>query len=264
MLATSTGSGGIDPNATRALEYLHNGNTAIAAFQYSYLPSWISLLVDQEVAKESSTVFLETVHDYWRHLPEAERPKLHLFGVSLGSYGSEASSTSIRTIGDPVDGAVWAGPTFVNEQWNFTRDNRDAGSPAWLPIYDSGAVIRFTGRGDDLGLPAGPWNEDTRFVYIQHPSDPVSFFSFDLMFHEPDWLQEPRSDEMSSDMRWYPFVTFWQVAMDLPMAGAVPPGYGHNFGTPSYVAAWVGVARPEGWTDTDSQRLIEWLGGVEP
>ena len=264
VLATSTGSGGIDPNATRAVEYLHNGNTAIAGFQYSYLPSWISLLVDQEVAKESSTIFFETIHDHWRRLDETSRPALLLFGVSLGSYGSEASSTSTRTIGDPVDGAVWAGPTFVNDQWNYTTDHRDPESPAWLPIYDNGAVIRFTGNDDDLEDPRGVWNTDTRFVYVQHPSDPVSFFSFDLLFHEPEWLQGERSPEMSPDMQWYPLVTFWQVAMDLPMGGAVPPGYGHNFGTPSFVASWAGVARPSGWTDASSAQLVRHLARIEP
>jgi uncharacterized membrane protein len=264
VLATSTGSGGIDPNATRALEYIHNGDTAIAGFQYSYLPSWISLLVDQEVAKESSTIFFETIHDHWRRLPDDERPALYLFGVSLGSYGSEASSTSTRTIGDPIDGAVWAGPTFVNDQWLYTSDHRDDGSAAWLPIYDDGSVIRFTGNGDDLRLPRGVWNDDTRFVYIQHPSDPVSFFSFDLLFNEPEWLQGERSPEMSPDMHWYPLVTFWQVAMDLPVGGGVPPGYGHNFGTPSYVAAWVGVTQPTSWNDADSERLVDWLAPIQP
>jgi uncharacterized membrane protein len=264
VLATSTGSGGIDPNATRALEYIHNGNTAIAGFQYSYLPSWISLLVDQEVAKQSATTFFETVHDHWRELDEDARPALYLFGVSLGSYGSEASATSIHTIGDPVNGSVWAGPTFVNDGWKSAEDDRDPGSPAWLPIFDEGALIRFTGNGDDLDLPEGPWNDGTRVVYIQHPSDPVSFFSFDLLFHPPEWLDDPRSPEMSPDMTWYPLVTFWQVAMDLPMGGGVPPGYGHSFGTPSFVAAWVGVTQPVGWTDADSERLIDWLAPIQP
>jgi uncharacterized membrane protein len=69
---------------------------------------------------------------------------------------------------------------------------------------------------------------------------------------------------MSPDMHWYPLVTFWQVLMDLPMGGGVPPGYGHNFGTPSFVAAWVGVTRPEQWSDDESERLIDWLADIEP
>ncbi len=254
VLATSTGSGGIDPSGTATLEYMHNGDTAVASFQYSFLPSWMSYFVDQASAKEAAQVFLEKVHDHWRSLSPDSRPAFYLFGVSLGSFGSEASSASIHTSGDPIDGAVWAGPTFMNEQWVFTTANRDVGTPAWLPEYDEGRVIRYTGRESALDEPTGEWLSN-RFVYVQHPSDPVSFFSFDLLLHEPEWLKGERSPEMSPDMAWYPGVTFWQVALDLPSGGSVPAGYGHNFGAPSYIDAWVGVSNPAGWSDAASDRL---------
>ena len=32
-------------------------------------------------------------------------------------------------------------------------------------------------------------------------------------------------------MRWFPFVTFWQVSADLANAAGVPDGHGHNYGT---------------------------------
>lgn len=48
VVATTTGTGFLDPAAMDLLEYLHRRNTAIAGVQYSYLPSWISLLADQE------------------------------------------------------------------------------------------------------------------------------------------------------------------------------------------------------------------------
>ena len=47
------GSGWMDPNAARALEQLHAGDTAIVATQYSYLPSFVSLVVDSSHANES-------------------------------------------------------------------------------------------------------------------------------------------------------------------------------------------------------------------
>jgi uncharacterized membrane protein len=263
VIATSTGSGGIDPNGTRAIEYMHNGDTAIAGFQYSYLPSWISYFVDQASAKEASTTFFETIHDHWRELDPDERPDLYLFGVSLGSFGSEASSASIRSAGAPINGAVWAGPTFMNEQWVLATRNRDAGSPAWLPVYDDGRVIRFTNGTAPTVDSGGDWGE-TRVVYIQHPSDPVSFFSFDLLLEEPEWLSGERSPETSPDMNWYPGVTFWQVALDLPTGGGVPPGFGHNMGIPAYVAAWAGVSEPPGWTPERADQLEQHLDGIEP
>ena len=254
VLATSTGSGGIDPNGIASLEYELNGDTAAVGFQYSYLPSWLSYFVDQETAREASTTTFNTIHDYWRGLDPESRPRFYLFGVSLGSFGSETSSTTIRVVDAPISGAVWAGPTFMNEQWVSLTTNRDEGSPAWLPIFEDGVVVRFTSREDALDVPSGEWR-DARYVYVQHPSDPVSFFSFDLLLHEPEWLKGERPAEMSPDLNWYPFITFWQVALDLPMGGSVPPGYGHNFGSAEYVDTWSAITEPGGWTNAKAEAL---------
>jgi uncharacterized membrane protein len=48
-------------------------------------------------------------------------------------------------------------------------------------------------------------------------------------------------------MRWYPFVTFWQVTIDMVGANDVPAGHGHNFGAMP-VTAWAQIAPPDGWT----------------
>ncbi len=256
VIATSTGSGGIDPKGPSPVEYIHNGNTALVAMQYSYLPSALSLFVDAEAAKQNSQDFLETIHAHWRNLDSDTRPRLYLWGLSLGSFGSESSARSIRLVAEPVDGAVWAGPTFLNEDWLTIADNRDAGSPAWLPIYDNGSVVRFTGRENSLDEPSGEW-ADNRFVYLQHPSDPVSFFSFDLMYRTPEWLKGERSPEMSPDMRWYPGVTFWQVVMDLPIGVSTPPGYGHNYAASTYVDAWAAVTQADDWTQEKADRLAQ-------
>jgi uncharacterized membrane protein len=262
VLATSTGSGGLDPRGTQTIEYIHNGDTALAGIQYSFLPSWLSFFVDQGAAQDAATTTFETIHSYWRRLDPSDRPDFYLFGVSLGSFGSEASAQSIRASGDPIDGAVWTGPTFNNDEWVQVTDTRDDGTPAWLPIYDDGSVIRFTSSENALDDPTGGW-EDSRFVYIQHGSDPVSWFSPELLFNQPDWLKGERAPDVSKHMNFYPFITFWQVALDLPAGGSVPRGHGHNFGIPSYVDAWVGVTDPAGWTADASQRLVDHLVALD-
>lgn len=262
VIATSTGSGGLDPRGTSTVEYVHNGDTALAGIQYSFPPSWLSFFVDQGAAQDSATTTFEAIQSYWRELDPIDRPELFLFGVSLGSFGSESSAQSIRASGDPVDGAGWAGPTFNNDEWAEVTELRDEGTPAWLPIYDAGAVIRFTSNENALDDPDGEW-ETNRFVYVQHGSDPVSWFSPDLLLSRPDWLRGERAPDVSRHMNWYPIVTFWQVALDLPAGGSVPRGHGHNFGIPSYVDAWVGVTEPEGWTEADSQRLIDHLVALD-
>ena len=69
VVATTTGMGFLDSRGTDPLEYLWNGDTAIAGVQYSYLPSWISLLADQEAVVDTSRTVFETVRQYWATLP---------------------------------------------------------------------------------------------------------------------------------------------------------------------------------------------------
>jgi uncharacterized membrane protein len=54
---------------------------------------------------------------------------------------------------------------------------------------------------------------------------------------------------------WCPIVTFLQAGFDLPMATAVPHGYGHNFAASSYIDAWIEVTQPPGWSDDETRRL---------
>jgi uncharacterized membrane protein len=259
VVATTTGTGFLEPKAMQSLEYLHSGDTAIAGVQYSYLPSWISLLADQETTKETSQVVFTTVHDYWQTLPEETRPEFYLFGLSLGSFGVESILTSIDIVNEPIDGALLTGPPFVNDLWNTLTETRDAGSPAWQPVYQEGRTVRFTSLENALDEPTGEW-QDTKIVYLQHASDPISFFSGSLAFSEPDWLKEgQRGPDVSDKMQWVPVVTMWQVAADLAGAGSVPRGHGHLYKSGEYLDGWVGISRPEGWTDEETSELAEIL-----
>jgi len=259
VVATTTGTGFLEPAAMQSLEYLHNGNTAIAGVQYSYLPSWISILADQEATKETSSVVFSTVHDYWQALPEATRPDIYVFGLSLGSFGVESILTSINIVNEPIDGALLVGPPFVNDLWSEITETRDDGSPAWQPIYQEGRTVRFTALENSLDKPTGEWQE-TKVVYLQHASDPITFFSGNLAFSEPDWLKEgQRGPDVSDKMQWQPIVTMWQVAGDLAVAGNVPRGHGHLYKSAEYLDGWIGISQPDGWTDMDTAKLVEFL-----
>jgi uncharacterized membrane protein len=259
VVATTTGTGFLEPNAVDSLEYVHNGDTAIAGVQYSYLPSWISLLADQDEVRATSRAVFDTVHGYWSGLPAASRPELYLYGLSLGSYGVESILTSINVINEPIDGALMVGPPFVNELWNELVDNRDPGTSPSLPVYGQGRTVRFTGESDEGALPADGWG-DTRILYLQHASDPVTFFSPDLLLSKPDWLEpDQRGPDIAARFTWIPLVTMWQVLLDLPAGGAVPEGFGHLFTREANARAWAAVTRPDGWTAADGEALHDHL-----
>jgi uncharacterized membrane protein len=260
VVATTTGTGFLDEDGVDPLEFVHNGNTAIAGVQYSYLPSWISLLADQEITKQTSQIVFRTVHEYWSTLPEDERPELYLYGLSLGSFGVESILTSPNILNEPIDGALMAGPPFVNPLHAQIEADRDPGSAPYMPIYQDGRTVRFTSQEYGLDIPTATWGP-TRLVYLQHGSDPVVFFDPTMAFSPPDWLIEDdqRAPDVSDKMVWVPLVTMWQVALDLPAAGSTPEGFAHLYKLTENAQAWIGVTQPDGWTDADTQRLLDLL-----
>ena len=145
-VATTTGTGWINAAETDSIEYMYNGDTAIVSMQYSYLPSWLSFLVDKENARQAGEALFEAVDAKVRALPEGQRPKIVVYGESLGSFGGEAPFQRPNNIIARTDGALFSGPTFNNSIRDYITDNRDKGSPEWLPIFDNGANVRFAAR----------------------------------------------------------------------------------------------------------------------
>src|SRR5690606_13661648 len=78
ILVTPTGTGWIDPAAMDAVEYLHDGDIASVAMQYSYLSSPLSLIVHPEFGADAALALFAEVYGYWTRLPKAHRPKLYL------------------------------------------------------------------------------------------------------------------------------------------------------------------------------------------
>ena len=230
VIGSTTGTGWLDPNAMDPIDYMFNGDDAIAGMQYSYLPSWISLFADSAITKETAQTMFSTIHDYWVTLPEDSRPQLYLFGLSLGSFGVESVLTDVDIINAPFSGALMTGPPFLNPLHTDITDNRESGTPPWHPTYGDGRTVRFTAQEDLLDRNVGTWGPNTRLVYLQHGTDGVVWFSPSLLYRSPDWLEPgQRAPDVSPEMKWYPIVSFWQSAVDLAAAGAVPAGFGHQY-----------------------------------
>jgi len=252
-VATTTGTGWINQAEADALEYMYNGNTAIVSMQYSFLPSWLSFLVDKENARRAGQALFEAVDRLIRRMPEAQRPKLVVFGESLGSFGGEAPFMSLNNVLARTDGALFSGPTFNNTIWTQLTATRDRGSPEWLPIYNDGQNVRFVARPSDLGRPPAPWGKP-RVVYLQHASDPIAWWTPDLLFKSPDWLREKRGYDVLPQTHWIPLVTFLQVSADMAVAVDVPDGHGHHY-VADVANGWAAVLSPPEWTPEKTQRL---------
>lgn len=261
VVVTPTGTGWVDPGAINSLEYLHHGDVASVAVQYSYLPSWLSLLAQPDYGADTAKALFRAVYDYWLALPEQTRPRLYLHGLSLGALNSERSADMWDIVGNPFHGALWSGPPFRSPTWQWVTANRVPSSPAWLPRFRDGAVIRFTNQDtqlDDFDAPWGP----LRIVYLQYASDPVTFFDPMAFLREPAWLSGSRGPDVSPSLRWFPVVTMLQLAVDIAAADNAPIGYGHAYATEHYIDAWRAVSAPEGWTDEDIDRLKATIGDL--
>lgn len=265
VVAGATGTGWAEPAQLAALEYMWGGDTAFVTIQYSYLPSWLSFLVDAERATEAGVELFEAVHATWSQLPEDERPKLISYGLSLGSFAAQAPFAHASDVVHRADGALYVGTPNFTPMWQSTTTLRDTGSPQWQPQVRQGKTVRFASQIADLEVPQGQW-EDRRVVYLQHASDPVVWWSPDLLFSQPDWLAEPAGPDVTPRMRWYPVLTFLQVTIDQFFGVDAPNGHGHNYSAQT-VGAWAAVTQPENWdaaATAELQQLINERYPLEP
>jgi uncharacterized membrane protein len=142
---------------------------------------------------------------------------------------------------------LFAGPPNSTDLWRRLTDARAAGSPERLPAYSDGTTVRFAATAADLRTPDGTLPHP-RIIFVQHASDPIVWWSPDLILSEPDWLREARGPDVVPQVHWYPLVTFWQVTWDMAIALSPPPGHGHYYGA-EIPTAWAAILHPPEWTD---------------
>lgn len=254
VIITPTGTGWIDPSAMDTVEYLHRGNVASVAMQYSYLNSPLSLLFQPEYGAEAARALFAEIYGYWTTLPKDKRPKLYLHGLSLGALNSEKSAELFETIGDPIAGALWSGAPFGSRIWRSITANRNPGSPAWLPEFRDGRFVRFMNQNGPTVPPDTPWGP-MRVVYLQYASDAITFFAYRDAYRAPAWMTGPRGPDVSPELRWYPVVTMLQLALDMAVATNTPMGFGHVYAPEHYVDAWVAVTDVHDWSSDALARL---------
>lgn len=258
VVVTPTGTGWIDPAAMDSLEYLKHGDVASVAMQYSYLNSPLSLLVQPDYGAEAARALFLEIYQYWTALPKDRRPKLYLHGLSLGAMNSAGSAELFEMIGDPIQGALWSGPPFESRVWRTITDARNPGSPAWLPELRDGAFVRFMNQHGSPVPDDAPWGP-MRVVYLQYASDAITFFDYRDLYRRPAWMNAPMGPDVSPELRWYPVVTMFQLALDMAMATNTPMGFGHVFSPEHYVDAWVAVTDVQDWSPEDLAGLKTYL-----
>ena len=258
VIATPTGTGWIDPASVAPLEFLWGGDVASVSVQYSYLPSWLSLLVEPEYGHETARAVFARIYDHWRQMPKEARPRLYLHGLSLGALNSDISLDFTIVIGDPPQGAFWAGPPFASQRWPQFTAAREPETPPWSPRFRDGALVRFTTQTNTTGVADAPWGP-MRMIYLQYPSDAIAFFEPSSLYQAPDWMRDPRGPDVSPVLHWVPVVTFVQLLTDMMTATTTNSGHGHVYAARHYLDGWVALTDPPGWDEAKLAALRDWF-----
>ncbi|MEI8083173.1 MAG: alpha/beta-hydrolase family protein, partial [Actinomycetes bacterium] len=263
IVYTPSTNGMVDPTSSAAAEYVLGGNVASVSLQYTVLPSFLSLFLSTQASLDAGTDLLNAVNSTVDALPVDQRPRVYAYGESLGAFGSQAPFNGKGVAGflDQVDGAVWAGTPALTGYWQQINSLATAG-PTWAPIVDDGHVLRYAATPAGIAKPPTAWGS-SRGLFLQNATDPVVWWNPSLIFTRPGWLDAPRGPGVPETMRWLPLVTFEQVFIDMPPAGSMPPGVGHNYLT-TIGDAWVAVLQPPVWTADNQSKMQQALGNTAP
>jgi uncharacterized membrane protein len=258
LVMVPVGTGWMDPGGQDSFDFMLGGNTATVAVQYSYLTSVLSLLFEPEYGIEQSRELFDLVYDHWSRLPPDNRPRFYVHGLSQGALLSQATLPFLDILGDPIDGAMWAGSPFMSPFWVRVRDHGNPGSPAARPTYGNGSLVRVVNQQGGLDAPHGgeppaPWGP-LRMVMLNYASDPIVNFRLDAWYRRPAWMADPRAADINPHFRWFPVVTMFQLAVDMALALQVPR-FGHYYAYPDYIYAWSGLLDLPDWSADRRARL---------
>lgn len=253
VVVVPPGTGWMDPGAHDTIDFMLGGDVATVAVQYSYLTSFLALLAHPDYGVDQAGALFNAVYAHWTQLPKDSRPELYVHGLSQGAFNSQATLPLFDMLGDPIQGAFWAGSPFFSRYWSEVRDRRKADSPAWRPNYGNGSLVRVMDQYGGLEGNYAPWGP-IRAVFLNYGSDPIVNFTFDSGFRPPAWMASPRAPDVSEKLSWFPVVTMLQIALDSMFALDVPR-YGHYYIAPDYIDGWAAVVDPDGWSPERAEAL---------
>jgi uncharacterized membrane protein len=229
MVISPTGTGYVNYVAVESAEFMTLGNMASVTMQYSLRPSPLSL---DRVAEGRThyRALIDALNNALKGRPARKRPRIVLFGESLGAWTSQDAFEHRGTQGlldGGIDRALWIGTPYMSK-WKEEVLNGDR-----LDV-DPSLLGRFNDFGELEALDPEA-RKKLRFVMITHDNDGVAHFGLDLLARAPDWLgpAHTRAATVPKSMQWRSPTTFVQVLVDMKNAANVIPGEfeakGHDY-----------------------------------
>ncbi len=133
LVIIPTGSGWVNPRIVRTMEELYDGDLTTVAVQYGTMPSWQAYLRGGAGVHESAAELVRAMRARIDRLPAEQRPKLLVYGESLGAWGllptlqgADSGVDAALLTGVPGDAGVAGANTTV---LNHPNDP----VPGWKP-----------------------------------------------------------------------------------------------------------------------------------
>ncbi|MCX6459439.1 MAG: alpha/beta-hydrolase family protein [Actinobacteria bacterium] len=227
MLISPTGTGYVNYVAMAAAQYMTRGDMASITLQYSKRPSPLSLGKIGDAREQNRLLWLRILERVRAMAPE-DRPRVVVFGESLGAHTSQAAFEGWGTLGPEalgIDRALWIG-TPAASKWRREVTGADR------PDVDRALVCEVNDYEEFRAL--GDAREKVRYCLLNHDNDGVTKFGPSLLAHRPSWLNpgRPAIEEVPgrsprgvpASMRWRSGTTFFQLLIDMKNA-QIPGSY---------------------------------------
>jgi uncharacterized membrane protein len=230
LIAVSpTGTGYVNYVAIEAAEYMSRGNCATVTIQYSKRPSPLSLDRVWQGRQHFRMLISAIRRTLYQRAPE-DRPRLVVFGESLGAHTSQDAFLNQGTIGlqdAGVERALWIGTPHLSS-WRTQVFGKER------PDVELEQVSDFD-NFEQLEAMDPEQRSKLRYFLITHGNDGVGHFGPDLLIQQPVWLGEPetRPPRVPKGQKWSTPTTFVQTLIDMNNAMNVVPGVfeasGHDY-----------------------------------
>ncbi|MCG7633692.1 alpha/beta-hydrolase family protein [Gordonia McavH-238-E] len=193
VVAVPTGSGWVDSAAADGFDSRFAGDVRILALPYDRVPSWQAFVSDRSGSAESAIAMVSALATVLDGVPAHERPRVILYGQSLGAVGADAAR-------------VW----LENEHPSLLAETVLVAPPA-----ETVTPISRTPR-----------------TVLANSSDPVVRWSLTELWRphratDDTHVRGPRVP----DAPWLPVISFVQTSVDLLGALDGAAGVGHRYGS---------------------------------
>lgn len=234
MVISPTGTGYVNYVAVESVELMSRGDVASVTMQYSERPSVMSIGRVWE-GRRQNRLLIEAIHARLAEMPVQDRPRVVLFGESLGAHTSQDAFLHEGTRGLVdlgVESAVWIGTPYGSAWKDQVLDGGYEDDDA------ADVDARLVGVFNDFGQVEALDPEARRalrYVMISHDDDAVTKFGPDLFLRQPSWLGDPdaRAATVPRSERWSTPTTFLLTLVDMKNSAHVVAGQfeakGHDY-----------------------------------